>query len=79
MRRNSFFPFLVVAGLAGLCLSAQAQPADSAVGTPVSPDYKGLRTTNSYQPLLYGSNTPPAVHVMPIDDDLRRSYHIDAF
>jgi hypothetical protein len=84
MCQNRIFPFIIVAGLAGWLLSVQAQQAGSAAGapggTPVSPDYQGLRTTNSYQLLLCdGSNTPPAVRVMPIDEDLRRSYHIDPF
>ena len=71
---------IVIAGLAGLFLSAQAQPAATAVGTPVSPDYKGLRTTRSYQPLpTLGDTNPAPVHVVPIDDELRRSYHIDPF
>jgi len=51
------------------------------MGTPVSADYRGLRTSNNYQPLRdsVSSNTPPAVHVVPISDDLRNSYHIDPF
>src|ERR1700760_4163567 len=72
---------IVMTGLAGLLLPVQAQPAGSAVGTPVSPDYRGLKTSNSYQPLPnhVTSNTPPAVHVMPISDDLRASYRINPF
>lgn len=71
---------IVVLGLAGFFLAVQAQPAGSVVGTPVSTNYQGLRTTRTYQPLpLPGATNPTPVHVMPIDDELRRSYHIDPF
>ncbi len=55
------------------------------MGTPVSTNYQGLRTTRAYQPLpanpggSLGTTNPAAVHVLPIDDELRRSYRIDPF
>ena len=49
------------------------------MGTPVSTNYQGLRTTRAYQPLAIGTNNPAAVKVVPIDDELRRSYRIDPF
>ena len=74
------FGMVLVTGLFGLC---PAQPAGSAEGTPVSTNYQGLRTTRAYQPLpinVGGSTVnPPAVHVVAIADDLRRSYGINAF
>src|SRR6185503_10004543 len=45
----------------------------------------GLRTTRAYQPLPAnpggspGTTNPAAVKVVPIDDELRRSYRIDPF
>ena len=74
---------ILAAGLFGLCLPAQAQPAGAAEGTAVSTNYLGLRTANSYQPLPIqvggAAVAPPAVHVVAIDDDLRRNYRIDPF
>lgn len=79
----SGFAIILAAGLFGSCPPIHAQPPQPAEGTPVSPNYQGLKTTNSYQPLpinVGGSTvTPPAVHVVPIDDDLRKSYRIDPF
>src|SRR5262245_22930450 len=79
------FGAVLVFVLLGLLTSVQAQPAGPAIGTPVSTNYQGLRTTRSYQPFLAnssGSNRnakPAAVHVVPIDDELRNSYRIDPF
>ncbi|HXT10327.1 MAG TPA: hypothetical protein VN873_02105 [Candidatus Angelobacter sp.] len=72
---------IAVAALAGLCLPAHAQPAEPATGTPVSANYEGLRTSRTYQPLPAGpgATNPPPIHVVPIDDALRSSYHIDPF
>src|SRR6185503_16132802 len=45
----------------------------------------GLRTTRAYQPLpanpggSHGITNPADVRVVPIDDELRRSYRIDPF
>jgi hypothetical protein len=80
----SFGTSLVV-GLSGLFLPVQAHAAEPAVGTPVSTNYHGLRTTRAYQPLPLdaggsrGKNKPAAVHVVPIDDELRSSYRINPF
>ncbi len=81
MRRYGLVHFgaMLVGSLLGLYLPAQAQQAGPAVGTPVSTNYTGLRTTRAYQPLPYGDTTPPAVRVAPIDDELRHTYHIDPF
>jgi hypothetical protein len=79
------FGAILVFGLLGLVLPVQAQPAGPVMGTPVSTNYQGLRTTRDYQPLLAnpgGSNgtaKPAAVQVVPIDDELRSSYRIDPF
>jgi hypothetical protein len=73
------FGTILVIGLSGLVVPVQAQPAGAAVGTPVSTNYQGLRTTRAYQPLPYDNATPPAIQVSPIDDELRRSYHINPF
>lgn len=74
---------ILVAGFLGLCPHVQAQPAQPTEGTPVSTNYVGLRTDRSYQPLpitVDGATvTPPAVHVVPLDDDLRERYHINPF
>src|SRR4051812_24001593 len=72
---------IIMAGLGGFFLSAQAQPVGLAVATPVSTNYQGLKTTRTYQPLPShtGSNNPAAVRVVPINDELRNSYHIDPF
>jgi len=59
---------LLVVGLSGLLPSAQAQRGGGAIGTPVSPDYKGLRTDRAYQPLIRNNVTPPPVKVAPISD-----------
>jgi hypothetical protein len=77
--------FLLVVGLSGLFLRVAAQPAVPALGTPVSTNYHGLRTTRAYQPLPIdaggssGKTNPAAVHVVRIDDELRRSYRINPF
>jgi hypothetical protein len=79
------FGAILIFGVLGLFLPVQAQPAGSAIGTPVSTNYQGLKTTRGYQPLLAnpgGSNgaaKPATVRVVPIDDELRSSYHIDPF
>ena len=77
------FGTILVVGLFGLCPLGQAQPAGPVEGTPVPTNYQGLRTTRAYQPLpinVGGSNVnPPAVHVVAIDDDLRRNYRINPF
>ena len=73
------FGAILAGSLLGLHLPAQAQPAGPAVGTPVSTNYTGLRTTRTYQPLPYDGTTPPVVRVVPIDDELRRAYHINPF
>src|SRR5258708_26289519 len=79
------FGMILVVGLSGLFLPVQAQPAGPAVGTPVSADYHGLRTTRTYQPLppnpgeSVSTTNPAAVKVAPIDDGLRRSYRTDPF
>ena len=83
-RRRGVVGFAATLALLGLLPSVQAQRGPATIGTPVSPDYQGLRTTNSYQPLpLAGAdgvtNTPPPIHVVPIDDELRRSYRLDPF
>lgn len=71
---------IIVASLAGLSLPAHAQPV-APTGTPVSPNYRGLRTSNTYQPLPAspGGGKPAPIHVVPIDEELRSSYHIDPF
>jgi len=70
---------IILASL-GLFLSAHAQPVGPAIGTPVSANYRGLKTSNSYQPIPdHTDSSPAAVHVMPISDELRSSYHIDPF
>lgn len=81
--RVGFATILVVALSASL-LSVQAQPGGGAIGTPVSTNYVGLRTANSYQPLVYPEGSPDAtkpapVHVVPLEDDLRASYRISPF
>ena len=75
--RSGLITSIVTAGLVGLFLPAYAQQ----VGTPVSPDYRGLKTSNSYQPYTANpdGSKPAPVHVIPISDELRRSYHIDPF
>ena len=75
------FVTLLVAGLSPCFKSAQAQTTAPAVGTPVSPDYKGLRTDRSYQPYTTNADgsIPGPVRVGPIDDALRSAYHIDPF
>jgi len=74
------FGLILVVALSAFFLPAQAQPAQPDVGTPVSTNYQGLRTTRAYQPLSTpGSTAPAAVRVVPIDDELRRSYRIDPF
>src|SRR6185503_12603113 len=70
---------LLVVGLSGLLPSAQAQRGGGAIGTPVSPDYKGLRTDRAYQPLIRNNVTPPPVKVAPISEELRTSYNINPF
>lgn len=72
---------ILVAGVAGLCLRARAQPAGSVTGTPVSATYVGLKTSRTYQPLASspGAAKPAPIRVVPIDDELRNSYHIDPF
>src|SRR5579863_1377505 len=72
---------IVVIAFFGMFPSAQSQPTNAAVGTPVSPDYVGLRTTRSYQPYTVGADgaKPAPVQVGPIDDELRSSYHISPF
>ena len=74
---------ILIAGLFGSVVPAQAQPAGAVEGTPVASNYQGLRTTNSYQPLPIQVGgvtvTPPAVHVVAIDDDLRQNYRLDPF
>lgn len=72
---------IVVAGLVGLFLPAHAQPAGSVTGTPVSANYQGLKTSCTYQPLPAGpgATKPAPIRVVPIDDELRRSYRIDPF
>ncbi len=82
MAPNRFFLLKApaVAGLAGLILPAQAQPVAPARGTPVAPDYRGLKTLQTYQPLPSSDATNPGpIRVVPINDELRRSYHIDPF
>jgi hypothetical protein len=81
VRRHSLISVttILVIALLEFSLIAQAQLADPAVGTPVSTNYQGLRTTRAYQPLSIGTNKPAAVKVVPIDDELRRSYRIDPF
>jgi hypothetical protein len=70
----------IIVASSGLFLTARAQPS-APVGTPVSPDYQGLKTSNSYQPITTnpGDPKPAPVHVVPISDELRSSYHIDPF
>jgi len=78
--RRGLLTAVIVAGVMGLFLAVQAQPAGPATGTPVSPDYHGLRTSRTYQPLpLPGDASPTPIHVVPISDELRDSYHIDPF
>ena len=78
------FATILFIGLSGL-LPAQAQRAGSAIGTPVSTNYQGLRTTRAYQTITPnpgwapGITNPPAVQVGPIGDELRRSYRINPF
>src|SRR5215469_4930206 len=78
-RKGSLFGAVLVVTLFGLLLPAHTQPAVTNIGTPVSPDYVGLRTTRSYQPLPINGTNPASVHVTPIDDELRQSYHINPF
>jgi hypothetical protein len=72
---------IVVAGVVGLLLPAHAQPAGPVTGTPVSANYEGLKTSRTYQPFpaSAGGGEPAPIRVVPIDDELRRSYHIDPF
>jgi alpha-glucosidase len=83
MRSKSLlFVALVLLGSPLRSISVEAQRAGPAAGVPVAADYKGLTTDRSYKPLLAtaaGSAVPPAVHVTPIDDELRRSYRLDPF
>ena len=74
--RNPLFIAIIVAGQMGLFPTAHAQPAEPVSGTPVSADYRGLKTSRTYQPLA--TNLAP-VRVIPIDEELRRSYRIDPF
>ena len=85
MHQNKYLPFIlgtiVFAGLAELLLPVQAQPAGSTVGTPVSPDYRGLKTTHSYQPSP-AAPTPinhPLSTWCPLTMNCASSYHIDPF
>jgi hypothetical protein len=75
------FSAVVVSGMLGLLVSVQAQSNAPALGTPVSPDYVGLRTTRSYQPLSASPSAakPAPVQVMEISDELRSEYRIDPF
>jgi hypothetical protein len=91
-RRNFWCAVTILLGcVLGLILPAHAQRGGRAVGTPVSATYKGLTTTRSYQPLPTTAPGPateggptlvttcPAIHVVPISDELRRAYRIDPF
>jgi hypothetical protein len=92
-RRSLWYAGAVMGGcLLGLMLPAQAQRGGPAVGTPVSATYQGLTTTRSYQPLPTTASGPateggavvvtttyPAIHVVPISEELRRTYNIDPF
>ena len=71
-----FIIAIVFAGLIELFPTAHAQPAGPVSGTPVSAGYQGLKTSRTYQPLA--TNLAP-VRVIPIDEELRRSYRIDPF
>ena len=82
-RTCRFGAFLFI-GLSGFLLPLPARPAEQPVSPPVSTNYQGLRTILSYQPLPRRSGTsretnPAPVRVMPISDELRRTYHIDPF
>jgi hypothetical protein len=72
---------LLAAGLSGWFVPAQAQQGGGAIGTPVSSNYMGLRTTRSYQPMPATPDgvLPAAVQVKPIDEDLRHSYRLNPF
>jgi alpha-glucosidase len=72
---------IVAACVAGLFLPAYAQPVGSITGTLVSTNYQGLKTSRTYQPFpgSPGATNPSPIQVVPIDDELRRSYHLDPF
>jgi hypothetical protein len=72
----------------GINLPVNAQRGGGGTpGTLISATYKGLTTDRSYQPMpttaMKGdevvTTTYPAVHVIPISDELRQSYRLDPF
>jgi hypothetical protein len=81
-RRYALIASIFAVGLSSLVLPAQAQ-RNRTIGTPIATNYQGLHTANSYQPIPTEVNgatvTPPAVHVVPLDDALRESYRINPF